>query len=116
MHYVNAALRAHALFTVDVDYVVKDGQIIIVDEHTGRLMDGRRWSWIGYVISSFLSCYAVPSGVLHWAALIVWSAVVLLLRRDWSGLGWIGGSNLLVGLLVAAVYWPLRQELVAAAA
>jgi preprotein translocase subunit SecA len=44
MHYVNAALRAHYLFKRDVDYVVKDGKIIIVDEHTGRLMDGRRWS------------------------------------------------------------------------
>jgi preprotein translocase subunit SecA len=44
MHYVNAALRAHKLFQRDVDYIVKDGQVIIVDEHTGRLMDGRRWS------------------------------------------------------------------------
>ena len=44
MHYLNAALRAHALFTRDVDYVVKDGQIVIVDEFTGRTMPGRRWS------------------------------------------------------------------------
>ena len=44
MHYVNAALKAHTLFQRDVHYVVKDGQVIIVDEHTGRLMDGRRWS------------------------------------------------------------------------
>lgn len=44
MHYLNAALRAHALFHRDVDYVVKNGQVVIVDEHTGRLMDGRRWS------------------------------------------------------------------------
>ena len=44
MHYVNAALRAHTLHQKDVDYVVKDDQIIIVDEHTGRLMEGRRWS------------------------------------------------------------------------
>ena len=44
MHYVNAALRAHTLYQRDVDYIVKDDQVIIVDEHTGRLMDGRRWS------------------------------------------------------------------------
>ncbi len=44
MHHVNAALRAHTLFHRDVDYIARDGQIIIVDEHTGRLMPGRRWS------------------------------------------------------------------------
>lgn len=44
MHYVNASLRAHKLYRRDVDYVIKNGQIIIVDEHTGRLMEGRRWS------------------------------------------------------------------------
>ncbi len=44
LHHVNQALRAHALFRRDVDYVVKDGEVIIVDEFTGRLMPGRRWS------------------------------------------------------------------------
>ncbi|OCL19699.1 preprotein translocase subunit SecA [Gilliamella sp. wkB171] len=44
MHHVNAALRAHHLFHKDVDYIVRDNEIIIVDEHTGRTMDGRRWS------------------------------------------------------------------------
>ncbi|WP_192457942.1 preprotein translocase subunit SecA [Musicola keenii] len=44
MHHVTAALRAHALFTRDVDYIVKDDEVIIVDEHTGRTMQGRRWS------------------------------------------------------------------------
>ncbi|PQQ39097.1 preprotein translocase subunit SecA [Photorhabdus laumondii] len=44
MHHVTAALRAHALFIRDVDYIVKDGEVIIVDEHTGRTMQGRRWS------------------------------------------------------------------------
>jgi preprotein translocase subunit SecA len=44
MHHLNAALRAHALFSRDVDYVVKDGQVVIVDEFTGRTMPGRRWS------------------------------------------------------------------------
>ncbi len=47
MHHVTAALRAHALFTRDVDYIVKDGEVIIVDEHTGRTMQGPplvRWS------------------------------------------------------------------------
>jgi preprotein translocase subunit SecA len=44
MHHVNAALRAHSLFKRDVDYIVKDGQIVIVDEFTGRTMPGRRWS------------------------------------------------------------------------
>ena len=44
LHHVNAALRAHILFERDVDYIVKDGEIIIVDEHTGRTMPGRRWS------------------------------------------------------------------------
>ncbi|HKA56181.1 MAG TPA: preprotein translocase subunit SecA, partial [Candidatus Binatia bacterium] len=44
LHHVNQALRAHALFKRDVDYVIKDGEVIIVDEFTGRLMPGRRWS------------------------------------------------------------------------
>ncbi len=44
LHHVNQALKAHALFQKDVDYVVSDGQIHIVDEFTGRLMPGRRWS------------------------------------------------------------------------
>jgi preprotein translocase subunit SecA len=44
LHHVQQALRAHALFRKDVDYVIKDGQIIIVDEFTGRMMPGRRWS------------------------------------------------------------------------
>jgi preprotein translocase subunit SecA len=44
LHHVNQALRAHALFKLDVDYVVKDGEVLIVDEFTGRLMPGRRWS------------------------------------------------------------------------
>ncbi len=44
LHHVNAALRAHKLFKRDVDYVVKDEQVVIVDEHTGRTMPGRRWS------------------------------------------------------------------------
>ncbi|PSW09667.1 preprotein translocase subunit SecA [Photobacterium rosenbergii] len=44
LHHVNAALRAHVLFERDVDYIVKDDEVIIVDEHTGRTMPGRRWS------------------------------------------------------------------------
>jgi preprotein translocase subunit SecA len=44
LHHVTQALRAHALFKKDVDYVVKNGEVIIVDEFTGRLMPGRRWS------------------------------------------------------------------------
>ncbi|MCK5720074.1 MAG: preprotein translocase subunit SecA [Thiomargarita sp.] len=44
MHHITAALRAHTLFQKDVDYLVKDDQIIIVDEFTGRQMPGRRWS------------------------------------------------------------------------
>src|SRR6202040_2783 len=44
IHHVYQALRAHALFQKDVDYVIKDGQIVIVDEFTGRQMPGRRWS------------------------------------------------------------------------
>ena len=44
LHHVNQALRAHALFRRDVDYMLKDGQVVIVDEFTGRLMPGRRWS------------------------------------------------------------------------
>jgi preprotein translocase subunit SecA len=44
MHYINACLRAHALFQRDVDYIVRDNQVIIVDEFTGRAMTGRRWS------------------------------------------------------------------------
>ncbi len=44
LHHVQQALKAHAIFRRDVDYVVKDGEVIIVDEFTGRLMPGRRWS------------------------------------------------------------------------
>lgn len=44
MHHVYAALRAHYLFQRDIDYIVQNNQVIIVDEHTGRLMSGRRWS------------------------------------------------------------------------
>jgi len=44
LHHVQQALRAHTMYRRDVDYVVKDGEVIIVDEFTGRLMPGRRWS------------------------------------------------------------------------
>ncbi|HCR3227983.1 TPA: preprotein translocase subunit SecA [Morganella morganii] len=44
MHHVMAGLRAHSLFVRDVDYIVSEGEVIIVDEHTGRTMQGRRWS------------------------------------------------------------------------
>jgi len=44
LHHLNAALRAHVMFQKDVEYIVKDGEIVIVDEFTGRTMPGRRWS------------------------------------------------------------------------
>jgi preprotein translocase subunit SecA len=44
MHHLNAALRAHFVYQRDVDYVIKNNEVFIVDEHTGRLMAGRRWS------------------------------------------------------------------------
>ena len=44
LHHVHAALKAHALFKRDVDYMVTNGEVVIVDEHTGRAMPGRRWS------------------------------------------------------------------------
>ncbi|RKZ37636.1 MAG: preprotein translocase subunit SecA, partial [Gammaproteobacteria bacterium] len=44
MHHVNASLRAHVLYQRDVDYIVKDNEVVIVDEFTGRTMPGRRWS------------------------------------------------------------------------
>ncbi len=44
MHHVNSALRAHKIFSRDVDYIVQNKQVVIVDEHTGRTMQGRRWS------------------------------------------------------------------------
>ncbi|MDY0185660.1 MAG: preprotein translocase subunit SecA [Desulfuromonadaceae bacterium] len=44
LHHINQALKAHALFKKEVDYVVRDGEVCIVDEFTGRLMPGRRWS------------------------------------------------------------------------
>jgi len=44
LHHINQALRAHVLFHRDVDYMIKDGEVVIVDEFTGRLMPGRRWS------------------------------------------------------------------------
>ena len=43
-HHVNAGLRAHTLFQRNVHYIIQDGQVVIVDEHTGRTMPGRRWS------------------------------------------------------------------------
>lgn len=44
LHHLNAGLRAHSLFHVDIDYIVKDDEVVIVDEFTGRTMPGRRWS------------------------------------------------------------------------
>jgi preprotein translocase subunit SecA len=44
MHHVNAALRAHKIFQKNVDYIIQNNQVVIVDEHTGRTMQGRRWS------------------------------------------------------------------------
>ena len=44
VHHVNQALRAVVMFRRDIDYIVKDGKVIIIDEFTGRMMDGRRWS------------------------------------------------------------------------
>ena len=44
LHHVHAGLKAHAIFQRDVDYIVQDDEIVIVDEHTGRTMAGRRWS------------------------------------------------------------------------
>jgi preprotein translocase subunit SecA len=44
LHHVNSALRAHHLYHKDVEYIVQNGQVVIVDEHTGRTMPGRRWS------------------------------------------------------------------------
>ena len=44
LHHINQALRAHALFKRDVDYVVKDDEVLIVDEFTGRILPGRRYS------------------------------------------------------------------------
>ncbi|MDF1758227.1 MAG: preprotein translocase subunit SecA [Legionellaceae bacterium] len=44
MHHVNAALRANTMYNIDVDYIVQNNQVVIVDEHTGRTMPGRRWS------------------------------------------------------------------------
>ena len=44
LHHINAALRAHVLFQIDVDYIIADNEIVIVDEFTGRTMPGRRWS------------------------------------------------------------------------
>ena len=44
MHYITQALRAHKMFSLDKDYIIKDGNIVIIDEFTGRMMDGRRYS------------------------------------------------------------------------
>src|SRR5690606_5489712 len=44
VHHLNAAMRAHALYQRDVDYIVRDGEVVIVDEFTGRTLTGRRWS------------------------------------------------------------------------
>src|SRR5215210_893329 len=44
VHHLNQALKANVMFKKDVDYIVKDGKVIIIDEFTGRMMDGRRWS------------------------------------------------------------------------
>src|SRR3569832_1570450 len=44
VHHLNQALKANVMFKKDIDYIVKDGQVVIIDEFTGRMMDGRRWS------------------------------------------------------------------------
>ncbi len=44
LHHVNTAIRAHVMYSKDVDYIVQEGEVVIVDEHTGRTMPGRRWS------------------------------------------------------------------------
>jgi preprotein translocase subunit SecA len=44
VHHLNQALKANTMFRRDIDYIVKDGKVIIIDEFTGRMMDGRRWS------------------------------------------------------------------------
>jgi preprotein translocase subunit SecA len=44
VHHLNQALRANVMFKRDIDYIVKDGKVVIIDEFTGRMMDGRRWS------------------------------------------------------------------------
>ena len=44
LHHVLAALKAHCIYKRDVDYMVRDGEVVIIDEHTGRAMEGRRWS------------------------------------------------------------------------
>ena len=44
VHHVNQALRAHKLFTRDKDYIVRNGEVVIIDEFTGRMMPGRRYS------------------------------------------------------------------------
>ena len=44
LHHVLASLKAHCIYKRDVDYMVRDGEVVIIDEHTGRAMDGRRWS------------------------------------------------------------------------
>ena len=43
VHHLNAAMRAHAIYQRDVDYIVRDGEVVIVDEFTGRVLDGRTW-------------------------------------------------------------------------
>src|SRR3546814_1174719 len=44
VHHLNQALKANIIFKRDIDYIVKQGKVIIIDEFTGRMMDGRRWS------------------------------------------------------------------------
>ena len=44
VHHLNQALKANVMFKRDIDYIVKDGKVVIIDEFTGRMMDGRRWS------------------------------------------------------------------------
>ena len=44
VHHLNQSLRANVMFKRDTDYIVKDDKVVIIDEFTGRMMDGRRWS------------------------------------------------------------------------
>src|SRR5439155_21423880 len=44
VHHLNQALKANVMFKKDIDYIVKDGKVVIIDEFTGRMMEGRRWS------------------------------------------------------------------------
>ena len=74
-----------------------------------------RWGWwAGYVVAALLTAYTIPSGVLYAGGLAAWSLGLALARRDWRRAAATAGGNALLLIALVAVYWPVREQLMAA--